>query len=627
MKENEKPSKIEETKQSLYDRNSDDHTEPRHGVLHQINFNVDKNWGKESNTMAKKNNTTFFKKFFIATIIFFVFAIAFASYMFLRGSTSVSNDNIEISVLGNAFTEGGKELPLQIEIINKNKADLEYAYLIIEHPRGASDDASDVVRLPKESIGTIKAGSRIEKLSKVVLYGDRASVRNIKIKLEYHPAGSNAIFTKEKDYPVTINSSPISLLFDAPENVSANQTFNFNIRANLNTTLPSGDTVVYVSYPPGFIYEGASIEPVSGKDTWSLSGITTNDPFLLNVSGRMAGQDGDDQSFHVYIGSKRAGRMDMDVVYNSYMQTVSIVKPFLDAKILVNGSDSENPSVSGGEKVNVEIEWANNTNSVVSDAQVIARLSGNALDKSKVSSNFGFYDSINNQIVWDKNSIRDFSSVGPGENGRLYFSFSPVPMISAGNRISNPQVSIDVSIRGRQAELGGGFVDVNNFSKKVIKISSDFQIANNISYISGNLPPKAENPTKYKISWILSNSINPIGQAEARAVLPPYVKWDGRLSGNTENISYVESTREVVWRIGNVSANTGFGVANREADFVISLIPSVSQVGSTPDVVGEIRLSGRDSYSDAIIRSTRPATNTFLRNDPYFKSGDERVIK
>lgn len=628
MQENEKISKIEDVKRRLYDRNTNLSSHDRSGILHQIPHDeIASSWQDDSNNMKKAPQSKFFKYFFITTIIFFIFAIIFAVYMFMQGSTSVSNDNIDISVLGNSFTEGGKELQLQVEVVNKNKSDLELSNLIVEYPRGASDDPTDVVRLPRENIGTIPAGGRAMKIFKVVLYGDQGSVRNVNIKLEYHPSGSNAIFTKDQSYPVTINSSPLSLLVDAPSSTSANQSITFKITASLNTTLPAEGAVLSVSYPQGFVFESANPKPDSSNYIWDLSTLTQTKPVIISITGHMVGQDGDEQAFHVYAGTKKPGQQSIDVVYNSFLQIVNIVKPFLDAKVIVNGNDVENPSVFGGENVNADIVWSNNLQTSISDAQIIAKITGNVLDQGSVDGGSGFYDSVSNQIIWDKNTIPDLASISPGDTGKLNFSFNTTSLLGSDSRINNPQVSIEVSIRGRQSEAGTGFVDVNNFSKKIVRVSSDFQIAASASFVSGALPPKIGNETRYKITWTLSNSTNNITQAEARAVLPVYMKWVGRVSGNAENITYNDVTREVVWRIGNVSANTGFTSGNREADFVVALTPSLSQFGFSPEIIKDVTLTGVDSFTGSQIKSSKSPLNTYLSNDPNFSSGQERVIK
>ena len=234
MSENEPENKIEDIKRRLYEPLDTVTHRTHEGVLHTVNHKVESEWKNEeidnSLNMIKKPKTSIYKKFFIASIIFFFIAVGYAIYMFYNGNSSVSSDNIDITVIGNAFTKGGEELPLQIEIKNNNKANLELANLIVSYPSGASDNEADVIRLPRINIGTIKPGETITKNIKVTLFGDEKSDRNVKISFEYHPEGSNAIFTKEKDYSVNISSAPLSLTIDAPDTATSDQPVSFTVK-------------------------------------------------------------------------------------------------------------------------------------------------------------------------------------------------------------------------------------------------------------------------------------------------------------------------------------------------------------------------------------------------------------
>lgn len=625
-------SKIEDIKHRLYEREDTVSNRQREGVLHQISHKAPEDWQSDikinnDNKKMKKQSTSVFKYFFIAMVIFFIGAIGFAIYMFSNGGVSVSNDNIDIIVLGNAFAKGGEELPIQIEIVNRNKANLELANLIVEYPKGASDIQTDVVRLPYDSIGTISPGQSITRNIKVVLFGTEKLTRNIKISLEYHPEGSNAIFSKNTEYPVTISMAPISLNIGAPASISSDQPFSFNITTTLNTALPEGNTILQMTYPSNFVFDSAIPAPSIGNSVWDLSKLSVNNNIPITIKGRLVGQDGDEQIFHVYAGATNQNNQSIvSVVYNSLLQSILISKPFLEARILVNNQDLPSYTASGGQNINSGISWANNLPNRITDAQIIASVSGNALDKSFIPVSGGFYDSANNQIIWDKNSIPELGSIEPGARGSISFSFKSLSLVGISNVIKEPQIVLDVSIKGRQPSEGSTFGDVNNFNKKIIKILTDFQIAASATYYSGVMPPKAENETKYIINWTLSNSANNITSASARSILPIYVNWAGIAPGSTENIIYNEITREVTWNIGTVKANTGFGL-NREASFIVSLKPSLSQVGSVPQLMKDVYLSGTDSFTSTLIKSTRGPITTSITNDPSYQYGDERVIK
>jgi hypothetical protein len=617
-------NKIEDIKRRLYEHDDNVTHRTKEGVLHTINHKVDSDWKHEEEVVPtenmKKPKTSIFKKFFILSIIFFIAAIGIAFYLFSTSSSSISDNNIDITVIGNAFTKGGEELPLQIEVSNRNKASLELANLLISYPNGASDNVADYVRLPRISIGTIKPGETVTKNIKVVLFGDERSNRNVKISLEYHPASSNAIFTKDKEYVVNISSAPLSLTIDAPDTVTSDQPVTISVKATLNTTLPEGDTMLQLTYPSNFIYESAIPEPAFGNSIWKLDAISITNPISVVIKGRIVGQDQDQQVFHVYAGTtKPDDKSTINVVYNSLIHTVTITKPFIEANILVDDT------ASSGENMNVRVAWANNLPTKITDGEIIVNLGGNAYDRTSVDSSQGYFDSLNNRIVWDKNSIPDLANIEPGAKGEVNFSVKSISLLDSVAPITNPQITFDVSIKGKQPSLGSTFTDVNNFSKKIVKILSSFQIATSALYKSGAFPPKAETETKYNVTWTLSNSTNDISGAVARAALPVYVKYVASASPK-ENITYNDATREVIWTIGSVRTNTG-GSSNREATFTLALTPSISQIGSVPQLMKDVYLSGTDSFTTTTVSSKKGPINTLLTDDPNFLFGYERVIQ
>jgi len=633
----ESKNKIEDIKRNLYDPNDKATGHQREGILHQVKHKVLGEWHdrpsggiKEEDNMNykfKKPPMSIFKKFFIISAIFFVVAIGFALIKFSSNDVSVSNDKINIAVIGNSFVKGGDELPLQIEITNNNNANLELAYLVVEYPKGAEDDATEIVRLPRDSIGTIKPRESVIRNIEVKLFGEEKSIRNIKVRLEYHPEGSNAIFTKDKYYPVTISLAPLSLDIEAPTGTTSNQQISFSITATLNTSLGAENPILQVSYPNNFIFNSATPAPFLGDSIWDLSSLSITNPVTIEIKGQLVGQDGDEQVFHVYAGTTNgADRSVINVVYNSILQKVLITKPFLDARILVNGQDKTEYVVSGGETVNAEITWVNNLPTRITDGQIIASLSGNVFDESTVNSSNGFYDSMNNQIIWDRNSVSQLSEINPGESGTVSFSFEPSSLVGLSNVVKNPQIFIKVSIKGREPLLGSTYNEINNFTEKIIKVSSDFQIASSANYYSGSMPPKAETETSYVVTWTLSNSANTINQAQARSSLPIYVKWAGLSSEQNNNLTYNEVTREVIWNIGSVLPNTGID-SNREVSFIVNIKPSLSQVGSVPQLMKEIYISGTDSFTNTLIKNTRGSITTSLTNDPNFQQINARVVQ
>lgn len=610
----ENKNKIEDLKRKLYDPNYDKSSSYRIGILRELKHDVKEDWEKletkEMTTKTKKNKISFFKKFFIISIIFFLGALGYTTYKFLLDDTSVSSNKIDLEIIGNSFTKGGEELPLQIEITNRNSANLELAALTVEYPKGADND-SDLIRLNRDEIGTIRPGESVIKNINVKLYGAEKSIKNIKARLEYHPEGSNATFTKEKYYPVTISLAPISLKIEGPTSITANQQINLKVTANLNTTLSDEHPVLQFKYPNNFVFESSNPSPMNDNGMWDLSTISLKNQVVIDIQGRVIGETGDEQVFHVYTGTiDDKDSSKINIIYSSVLQKVVIENPFLDVKILVDNQDKEEYAVEGGREVGVTITWKNNLSTSISSAEIVASLSGNIVDKYNIKESGGHYDSIKNLIVWNKSTLQELASLSPGSSGKVSFSFTPLDLTGLSES-KNPQATISVSIKGRQPLYGADLADVDNFTEKIVKLKTNFQMASSLGYLSGDLPPRTEGSTNYIVAWTLSNSTNSVNQAKVSAVLPIYTDWVGFVAGTKEKISYNKENREISWDIGSVLPGTGVD-SNREVSFIVTFKPSLSQKGQSPILIKNILLTGKDSYSNAEVGS--------MRNDLYISS-------
>lgn len=627
MDSDEKQSnRIEEMTKRLYSKDQSLLRKNRQGILHKIPYDVPDQWHPDpdgsTNTMAEKmlHKSPIFKKFFIFSLIIFLGAMGFAGYKFFVGFNTVSNDNIDLVILGNSFAAGGEDVPLQIQVVNRNNVALELADLMVEYPNGSTgDETGDYVRLPAISIGTLAPGKSITENVKVVLFGEQGSSKLVKASLEYRVENSNAIFVKESTFPVAINSAPINLAVEGATDVSSNQEFNLTIKATSTSKNPTDDILVKIEYPSGFSFEESTPKPSYGNNVWDLGNMTQGMERDITLKGIIFGQDGEDRAFRIYSGSADTkDKTNIAVTYNSLVQTVLIKKPFLEVGLTVNGENGLDTISDSGEQIQGNILWSNNLPVRVTDAVITATLSGNALDPASVKSLNGFYDSVNNKIIWDKTSVPDLASLEPGQSGGLSFSAKPLSLISGSGVINNPQINISVDIAGKQSDAGGAVSQLSNAEHTTVKISSDLQVGTDVEYYTGPftntgpVPPKANTQTTYTVTWSLTNTANQVTQAEAKTILPTYVTFLNKIYPSTENLSYDDSTRTLTWKIGNVLPGTGLVAADRSVSFQVGLTPSTSQVGSIPNLTNETTLLGTDSFTGATLTNSKPVLRDVL---------------
>jgi hypothetical protein len=637
----EKLNRIEEMKKKLFSKDYETRIEHRDGFTVRPTKEVPDSWGakeKEENDSKQKffMKTSMFKKFFIFSIIFLVLALGYGAYMFFAGGNVVSNDNIDITVLGNTFTGGGEQLPLQIEITNKNASALELADLLVEYPKSSSGDLSQDQNTERirDSLGTIPAGGVRTDNVNVVIFGEQGSVRPIDISLEYRVEGSNAIFVKDKPYSVTISSAPINLLLNAPTEANPNQDITLNVKATLNATEPASKILLRMDYPVGFQFESANPVPSFGNNVWTLGDLSPGAERDISVTGKMIDvSDGEQKTFHVYSGSQSDSDSSViGVVFNSLGQTINIKKPFIQAELYINGVYQSEYASDSSTPISGEIQWANNLDTKVDNLEIDAKISGNAFDRSSVIANQGYYNSSQNEIIWDKNSENSFAEVNPGDSGSVNFSLSPLSLFSAsGGILGEPTINIDVSIKGDQPTLGDQTTQLNNSESKVIKIISNVGLANELLYYSGAfkntgpIPPKADQETTYTVVWTLSNTSNNISNAEVRCTLPPGTRFIGPISPPAENLTYDPTAGQVVWEVGGIPSGTGITEADREVSFQIGFTPSITQIDTSPLIINDAVLTGHDDFANVDVTVNKSSLSTNLSNDPDFPLGGSRV--
>ncbi len=627
-------NRIEKLNRDLYVRNESKLRKMRPGVLTPESFNANKEWKeepkKEKEEDMSKIQPSHFKKFFIGALIFFLIAIGFAVFKFFGGTNTVSSNNIEIAILGNAFTPGGEELTLQVQIKNENPVPIEFANLKVEYARSNNDFTAGNIERKTISIGTIGSGKVKDEELKLVLFGEQGSTKTIKSTLEYRVRGSSAIFIKEKEYNVNISSAPLTLTVTGPMETAANQEITLDFKTVLSAPEMSGKTYLKVDYPPGFQFKEALPKPILGNNIWELAELKQGIEQGVKLKGSIIAQDGEERSFRAYVGERNPkDESQIEVIYSSLLHTIEIKKPFLEVHLLVNGEEKDEYN-SDMSTIRGEIQWTNNLPTKIDNVEIFAKFSGSAFSENELVPLSGFYDSANDQIIWDRNTVQDFASIQPGESGKMAFSLKPAQaQIGTGS----PQIVIELSMKGNQPSQIGLPTEVKNSLKKVIKINSDFQIAGQARYFTGPfqntgpIPPKADQPTTYTITWTLTNSANKIVNAQAKTSLPTYVTWVGATSPLNESVTYDNSTREVTWNIGTVNPATGTSGNGREASFQVKLIPSITQIGSAPLLIDKTTLTGQDGFTGSPLKSVKTSVNTRLTNDPGFNFGDEKVVE
>ncbi|MEI6280796.1 MAG: hypothetical protein WCP17_02230 [bacterium] len=636
-----KLNRLEELKGKLFSKDYKNRLEHRDNFSHVNKKMVVESWeNREDIGLNTSNqffmNTSFFKKFFIFSLIIFILSLGYAAFVFFAGGNTVSNDNIEISILGNNFTAGGEELPLIIGISNKNNASLDLVDLVVEYPKGSTGDLSTDTEHFRQSLGTIPAGAVRNENLKIVLFGEQGSVRPVKVSIEYRVAGSNAIFVKEKLYNVNINSTPINLTVDGPTSISPNQDITLNIKATLNTIKSSPKILVKISYPVGFTFIKSVPAPSFGNNVWALGDLSPGVEHSISISGKMVDVfDGEEKTFNISSGTQSATEKSIiGTVFNSVKQMITIKKAFVEANLYINGVSGREYATNSKTPVSAEIRYTNNLDTRVDNLKIEAKISGNAFDRRTINVQQGFYDSSRDVITWSKDYRSQMAEINPGDSGSVTFYISPLSLYSAAEGIlANPTINIEVSVSGLQALDGSPTSEINNSTSAVVRIISDVGFSTKALYYAGPftntglIPPKVEQKTTYTIVWSLSSTANSISKTQVNSTIPPWINFVGPISPENENLTYNPSTREIVWNADRIPKGSGITAAARNVAFQVSFSPSLSQVGTVPNLINDAILTGHDDFANVDIKINKTSMNIRLDNDETFPPNGGVVVQ
>lgn len=638
--DNEKPHRLEDITKRLYSNNPNALPRHKQGILHQVNHAAQTVWQDDTTQKVVTKvtdaslNTSLFKKFFYGSIGFFIVALGIGLFMFFSGSNNVSSDNVDINVLGNTYTPGGEDLPLAVEIVNRNAVVLENSDLIIEYGKNKADvsDPSDIART-RISLGTIDVGKIKNQKVNLTLYGSEGTLKDVKFTLQYRLGGSNAVFQKEKLYQVNINSAPVTILVEGATSVSADQPYTLTISVTPNVKRIIPNTMVRIEYPTGFKFQNAEPAPSYLDNIWSVGDLNPGETKQIKIVGTLTAQDGEERSFHAYVGTQDTQNKNViGTTFASILQTVDIVRPFLEAHLTLNGKPDQEVVVQSGSTVNAQIAWGNNLPIKILDAHITAKLIGDLVDKSSVQVQNGFYNSSDNSITWGRDTFDALGVVDPGETGTIGFTFNTLSLYQQNQLVQNPQIAIEISISGKQPQEGTYSKSVDGFERKLIKFGTNFQITNQSFYVTGPftntgpIPPQADKKTTYTIKWTLTNSANEVGGVVVRGSLPPYVHFLNVVSPTNADIKIDPVSGDIVWRAGSIPKGAGFGGNPVTAYFQVELTPSVSQIGQIPILVNSVQATGTDMYTTMPVSANYREVTTRLLNDGTYHLGDEKVV-
>ncbi len=640
MFEDEKDN-IERVKENLYSRNYKKVDYRRQGITRKkVSEDISRDWKDEDLSSTKQGRPEGFwiKWFLLLSILFFVVSFIIAAFVFMRGDANISSRNVDVRVLGPVSIAGGDELSFDILIDNKNNTTIEAATVFVTYPEGTrsvENIETELIR-DQQEYGEILSGGTARKTFSSIFFGEKDSVENIYVTVEYRVKGSSATFKKEKTYEIKISSSPVIMNISYPQETSSNQEIEFSLDVISNSSTDLNNLLLTAEYPFGFSFVSSNIQPSFDTNKWVLGKLEPEKKVRITIQGVLQGQDNEERTFRFNIGTQSsADERTLGTVFVATNRTIAIKQTDLGLFAQVNGNSGDNIVIHAGDSVQTNISWLNNLPTRLVDAQILARFSGDLFDENVVSANSGgFYQSTSKEVLWTSATKNDLSEIIPGKGSSASFEIATKPLTSAlASNLRNPALYLQMQIAGKQFSDGGSSEDAQTIINKTIKIASDLDLSARVLHSSGPIensgpiPPKVGQATTYTVIWSLTNSFNNVSNVQVQAELPSYVTWSGITTPSSELISFDEVTRQITWDAKAVSAGAGYNNVIRQVAFRVSIIPSISQIGVSPSLLGESAVIGLDTFTNTRLSDSELGLTTRTYTDPEYVNDSDKVVQ
>ncbi len=584
-------------------------------------FKKEKDYWKFSREKNKKQNTSSDKKekipqrkkqkkyhyvrftlfaFLIGSLLFFLFSVSSAVYMFLSGSLFVSPDNVIIEIEGEDEVSAGETVDLNITVRNRNNTGIYNVELILRYPNEArkSDNADSRISAQRVDLGDMTAdGVRRHDVS-FDLFGREGEVYSFIADLNYTIEGSGAVYERSKEFTIRVKDSPVSLELIGPNNVYVNGRNEYALRVRSESEAVQENLVVRIDHPLNFYLFDPSED--IGRGLWRIDALNPGEEKELKFFGMFTESVRDEAGRTISVS---IGPADDAVTHIASDNIVSEVdsRPFEVNFHVLNMDDH----IYFGDSIEGELVWRNNAGVDIERGLLKLSVKGGGLKElSGVDAR-----KEDGRLMWTGDDI-DFS----GPEGRIPFFF-------------DTHLSRDVD--DRDLEIKAIFEGDTDRNEKIytehtrsflIASTFDVEVVSRISGRGGeNISFRAGESVSLDVTLEVLVGVGELRSAEIVALFPRSVKVES-VSASGEDYK-INGGGELLWRLGNVEAGTGLWPSSRrylvapERKIELELTLTPEEDGVRPTLIEELHFFGEDVYIDELLERT-------LRNIPLHISGE-----
>ncbi|KKR07933.1 MAG: hypothetical protein UT32_C0005G0032 [Parcubacteria group bacterium GW2011_GWC2_39_14] len=290
----------------------------------------------------------------------------------------------------------------------------------------------------------------------------------------------------------------------------------------------------------------------------------------------------------------------------------------VDQKFTLTQKVLNTKTVNPGEWVDFVLNYENAGTFTIENAKLSLQLMGDYWDLSNLKKANGLVSQ--NYVVWTENEIPRLALIQPGEKGEIKLSIKTKAYVSGSSDFDLKSITVlNDLFEGNVVTITSDPLTTRLNSNLAVQAYPMYYAATGDQLGRGSLPPKVGESTKYWVFARLINDISPVEKVTLTMELPLNVSWSDKTSVAVgDPLVYDPNTRTVSWTVSKLPVKpTNIGLA-----FEVSIIPTASQVGQNPVLIQNIKISGKDERTGALIEKELGNITTKLIQDTKGKLRD-----
>jgi len=550
--------------------------------------------------------------------------------------SQLGTGDVQISIEIPDNVKMGQPFEAEVNISNNSSENILESKLTISLPTGiilldSPDKRNDVRELEEiPNTNVLK-----EKVRLIAVPTDSDRGHELRASLTYTTKSLSAFFNKN----TVVNVSPQNTTFDidmtVPSVIFSGQEFSSKISLNtsqIESKEEFNDISEKIKYY--LILENedeldlVSSEPKSSFNDlkWEIP-ITEEKNYELNFVARAVNVSTDVLSLKP--------RIILNFADENYELDRIDENPLLAPSPLTLGIRLSDPKsyAFAGEELTYIVTLKNNTEVPLRNVIVRTQLIGEMFDGETVDTD-GKFNSLDSSIVWSSADFDELSSLGVGRQATFSFAVTvkkdfPISQINDKNFV----LKVNVTAESPTITQGVSTDRTSTDATLQTKVAGDLDLKNSIYFDeseyenSGLIPPKEGTKTTLSVHWSVENKGTDVRGVQLRSRLGSNVLFEEVLSSpEGSTIEYDESTRDLFWNLGDLSAGAGIISKDPEAIFKISITPNNSDIGNFIHLMDLVTISATDEFTGISLSGSSASVDTSGLSDSGFDAEDGRVI-